>query len=379
MAQFLKLDLRSLLLVLIAFIGNAQVMGIDLVLMIFGAALFTQFSGGPKTSRIGPSLLLLFTAALLIAGFRAGSIGIPYFDAYSLWPIKALCLMLLIATGKDLTWPMGNMIALAFICVALVGVGQMQDGRLVSVFGPNMLYRVFGFLMIFGVMLYPLRHGKEKLLMLVFAAFGLFASLLTGSSGAILTIAAVMALVALRFSRKLSILLGIGCIYLVLSLGPLAGAGEPAFDGLTSFNRLAYKLTTLEASSRVVGWGDILSQPFAPLGYDHADFWYLWSFGYQYPHNLFIELFGFYGLVGLVLALAVFVAVAKAIPKVVQGDILSMTLIVLAIGSMLSGDLSDNFGVIGLACGLLIRTPLKRMQSRQGSPSNGSAKRGYSH
>ncbi len=373
MAAFLKLDLRSLLLVLIAFIGNAQILGFDIVLAVCVIALFTQFSQGTKLTRLASGWLAASVVVLLIANLRADEIGIPYFEDYGLWPIKALILTLLIATGRDLTWPMGNMIALAFICIALVGVGRVEEGRLVSVFGPNMLYRVFGFLMIFGVMLYPLRRGKERLLMAGFAVFGLFASLLTGSSGAVLTIGVVVALASLRYSKKLSFGLGLLCLYLIAVLGPLAGSSGVGTTGPATLTRLTYKLTTLEASDRVVGWLDMMSQPFSPLGYDHLDFWYLWSFGYQYPHNLFVELFSFYGVIGAALCVAVIIALYRAVPKVRQGDILAMTLIVLAIGSMLSGDLSDNFGVIGLACGQLSRTAIRRpkaaaQRSRQAKP-----------
>lgn len=381
MNDFLKIDLRSLLLVLIAFIGNAQIAGIDLVLSICVLTLFTQFSQGAKLSRLAPWRFGFFIAVLLVAFLRAEAIGIPYFEDYALWPIKALFLTALIVTGRDLTWPMGNMLALAFICFALVYVGRVEEGRLVSVFGPNMLYRVFGFLMIFGVMLYPLRRGKDRVLLLAFAAFGLFAALLTGSSGAVLTIAAILALSALRYSKKLSFVLGLGCLYVAATLGPLAGTTNLALEGPATVTRLSYKLTSLEASDRVIGWGEIVSQPFAPLGYNHADFWYLWTFGYQYPHNLFIELFAFYGVVGLILGAAVLYTAVKAVPKVIKGDILSMTFIVLAIGSMLSGDLSDNFGVIGLACGMIVRTPLKRKRPalRRPSPQSPAQIKRYSH
>lgn len=365
MMNFLKLDLRSLLVLLIAFVGNAQVINFDLVLVLCVLALFTQFSSGWRTARLTPWLAGFFGIILVIAAFRSTSIGIPYFDAYFLWPIKALFLMFLIATGRNLNWPLGNMLALALICVVLIAIGRIEGGRLFSIFGPNMLYRLFGFLMIFGAMLYPLRRGPERFIMLGLAGFGLFASLLTGSTGALLIIGAVMALFVLRFSKKLGWAFWAACVYLMLTLGPATVSGQTTFGGAVSLDRLAFKLTNLEADERVIGWGSILSQPFSPLGYDHADFWYLWSFGYNYPHNLFVELFGFYGGVGLVLCLAVIIGVIKAVPKAIEGDVISMTLIVLATGAMVSGDLSDNYGVIGLACGLMVRIQLRRTNMPQ--------------
>lgn len=360
MTNSIKLDLRSLVLLMIAFVGNAQVMGVDLVSILCALALFTQFLIGFRGARLSPLLTGFFVVILVAAFFRSISIGIPYFDAYFLWPIKAMCLMFLIATGRNLAWPLGNMLALAFICVALIALGEREGGRLVSIFGPNMLYRLFGFLMIFGALLYPMRRGIERLIMFGLACFGLFACLLTGSAGALLVIAIVIALFALRFSKKLSLVLGVACVYLLVTLGPLTDSGKSGFGGLASLGRATYKLRSLEADSRVLGWVEILSQPLTPLGYEHADFWYLWSFGYRYPHNLFVELLGFYGVVGLALCLGVIIAVVMAVPKVMKGDIMAMVLIVLTTGSMLSGDLSDNYGVIGLACGLLIRIQLQK-------------------
>lgn len=360
MMIFLKLDLRSLLLVLITFIGNAQVAGFDVVLIICALTFFTKSSSVTQDVRPKRWFVIFFVLLLLGVALRSIFLDIPYFNDYYLWPLKAMFLTFLIGTSKELTWPLGNMIALTFLSVALIWVGRIEDGRMYSVFGPNMLYRLFGLVMMYGAMLFMLRRGKERIVMLGAFGFGFLASLATGSVGAVAIIVAVIALFAFRMSTRLSLVLGLTCMYPLLTLDFSIFSEALGVQELAAINRIDIKSASLLQDARIIGWGDILSQPFSPRGYDYQDFLYLWTDAYAYPHNLFVELFGFYGLLGVTLCLVVIVALVRAVPKAIEGEIISMTLIVLGLGSAVSGDLSDNYGVIGLACGLLLRLRSKR-------------------
>lgn len=359
MNQLTEIEPRSFLLVLIAFVGNGQIAGFDLVLTVLvPLALLLQLRERLTVSRnTSPIFLLVIIFALFFAMLRAPVIGIPYFEAYSLWPFKALILTCFLAFGPPLRWPMGNMLALVGICLILVAVGSFENGRLISVFGPNMLYRIFGFLLFFSAMLYFEKRNRGRLLLIFFAIFGLFAALMTGSSGALLVIAVVGIATLLRISRVFGVLITAGATYLVVSSGVLSGtlstgAHTPAF-----FSRLLYKVATLQANDRIIGWTEIINSPFVLIGHSYTDFNNLWRLGYQYPHNLFVELYGFYGLIGIILIVLVVAAIFASVKKMFHGDIASLTFIVLFLGSMLSGDLSDNYGVIALVVSVLQSRP----------------------
>jgi len=353
-------DPRSFLLVLFAFVGNGRVGGIDISLAVIAPLLvLVQLRDPWIIRRDALPKLLLVLALLAIAAARTPTIGIPYTDTYGLWPYKAILLLILVAFGRELDWPLGNMLALSFLGLALILVGRIEDGRLVSVFGPNMLYRFFGFLLVFSIMLYLNRTeanaAATRLVLLACAGLGVTASLLTGSSGALVVILTAVFLAMLRVSKGLSVLaIGTAGYWIATSgilVGALtAGAGAPVF-----YSRALYKVATIQANDRFTGWTEILSQSLTIWGRDYEAFGQIWVFGYAYPHNIFVELYGFYGLVGVLLSGIVLFALFRFVPRMLQGDILSLTFVVLLLGAMLSGDLSDNYGVIGLAAGLLMR------------------------
>ncbi|MEJ6403194.1 hypothetical protein [Yoonia sp. 2307UL14-13] len=356
----LDFDFRSLVLVFIAFIGNGQIMGVDVVLLLLPLAVILQLRDRwvIQANSVLPMFIVILILTLTIV--RAPAVGIPYFESYALWPIKALFLMLLLTFGRDLDWPLGNMIALSLICVLLIAVGEVQDGRLISVFGPNMLYRIFGLLLFLSAMQYFEKQVGSRILFVGFAAFSITASLLTGSTGALLVIAAILFIVSLRISKLLSFMVIGASLYWIMTSGIMSGTFTVGVNAPTTLTRLIYKSTTVMVSDRFLGWIDIARSPFSLIGYAHSDFSNIWTYGFEYPHNLFVELYGFYGLPGLALVLIIAVAITRSIALALQGDIIAMTFLVLTIGSMLSGDLSDNYGVVGLACGLLLRSAHSR-------------------
>lgn len=358
-----RINPHSLLLLMIAFVGNAQVMGVDVVLMLI-LVLFLMFFFRPwAVPRRSALLLLLLVFTLVLAIVRTVRLEIPYSETYTLWPIKAICLIVILAGMKKILWPMGNTLLLAAISLILILAGQIEGGRLVSIFGPNMLYRFFGFLLFFSAMFYFQNRGAGRIANIFFAIFGLFALLLTGSTGALLVIVTVCAVTIYRLSRVFSAIIAGAIAYLLVGSGFLSGALTASTESPAFYARLIYKITTLAANDRFLGWAEIFTRPFSLAGYSYTEFGGLWFYGYYYPHNIFIELYGFYGALGVMISILVLVAIGKSMPALLRGDVVSMTFIVITIGALLSGDMSDNYGVVGLAGGILLRSSLDAKNS----------------
>jgi hypothetical protein len=358
--RFSSLDLRSLLIVLFAFIGNAQVGGLDLVLLIVVPALFVLNLTKPwKLPYLSYFLYLFFAVVLLMAAFQAYHVAVPYFEDYYIWPLKAFILMTFVAFSGPPRWTMTNMFALSMIALALIVTGSFESGRLHSAFGPNMLYRLFGMLALFSAMQgFQKTRGKPHATVAMFG-LGMVGLVLTGSSGALVVVAAIVALYLYRWSRRVFFSLAIGAAAgIVILLVTQSGAGALYFiqdSNISVISRSFYKIETLEADARMIGLKTLFTAPFSVFGYQHADFAHLWFFGYQYPHNIFAELYAFYGIIGLILIAAILLTIRKLTVAVVLTDTYFLTFIILLIGSNLSGDLSDNYGLVGLACGLLVR------------------------
>jgi hypothetical protein len=350
---------RSFLLVLFAFVGNAQVMGMDLTLTFIAPLMIAlQFRDPWMIRQKMLPFFLVILSLLSFAALRATFIGIPYFDAYYLWPLKAIILLLLVAFGREAVWPVANMLVLALFVVALVLVGTVEDGRLVSVFGPNMLYRIFGLLFVFALMQLFSRRVGTKLVFACFVGIGFYALILTGSIGALVVIAVAVAVFFFRMSKTFFFSLAAISAFFGLAVAHFSVSALPMGNVPSILERVLYKLRVQEASERTLSWIEITSRPFSTFGYNYSDFWMIWNFRHYYPHNIFLELYGFYGLIGIGLILVMFAALFKALPRIMRGDILAISLVIFMIGSFFSGDLSDNYGVVGLAGGLALRPPM---------------------
>ena len=357
--RFSSLDLRSLLIVLFAFTGNAQVLGLDLVLMVAAPTLLAlSLTTRWKLPYRSYFLYLALATTLFVAVLQARHVAVPYFDAYHLWPIKAFILMTFVVFTGPPHWTSTNMFALSGIALALIVTGHTEGGRLHSAFGPNMLYRLFGMLAFFTAMQgFQLNRGNR---LTAAAMFGLGAVglVLTGSAGAFVVAAAIVALYLYRLSRLVFFSLVIALTGIVFLSFTQAGEAVLALlpDGnLSIVSRALYKLGAWQDEARMIGLITLFTEPFSVVGHQHADFANLWFFGYAYPHNILAELYAFYGITGLILIGAILLALRKLTTVAMLTDVYFMTFIILVIGANLSGDLSDNYGVIGLAGGLLVR------------------------
>lgn len=353
MSQLSKINIRSFLIVLFAFVGNAQVFGVDIALfIILPPLLFLSIPALNSMILWKAYIFLIMFYCLLAVQVLAFSKGIFYFPPYVLWPLKVVILITLLAFTKHCGWPVGNTLLFLIMSVFLIMIGDVEDGRLVSLFGPNMLYRIFGMLLFFTLLkthfsTTNIQSSVLKILSIVTAMYGL---LLTGSSGAIIVLVMIITIFA---STKLQrwyypfLILPVILFLFYLFWPSLSLPGE-----FVTVLRFVHKLGNLEASSRLVGWTEIMSQRFSILGAQHSDFSSIWSYGFMYPHNLLVELYGFYGLHGMILIGFLLINLFYLYKLCVEANVFAMVALVIITGSMFSGDLSDNYGALGLGIGL---------------------------
>ena len=355
-------NFRSLILVLIALTGNAKFLGFDLVVfMLLLATLFSYYLHFSLSLKKNSHILLAFLmTTLCFMGLRALQVDVPYLDLYWLWVIKAAYLFLLLCLGGQLSWPSGNMIFILLMCLSLIMVGSFKDGRLYSIFGPNMLYRFFGVVLFVSAMSVYYDKGIKRALSVLIAVFGSFAIMLTGSGGGVLIFVSIL---LVFFFKASPIICGIftaafiGCVATFLfSNGTSLPLRWIDADWMPlALTRLLYKLDTLSSVDRFVVWVDLLSQPISILGKNYENFNGTWIDGHIYPHNIFIELIVFYGVLGHLAGLIVIIAIIKSLSYLLSRDISAITFVIIFIGAQLSGDLSDNYAVISFAFYFLLR------------------------
>lgn len=354
MKKLSKINIRSFLLLLFAFVGNAQIFNLDISLFFILPPLIILTISNIKPLNVTRTLLLLIIVfCLLTIHILTFTKEVIYFPLYVLWPLKAIILIILFAYTSHYPWPLGNTLLFFIMTVILIMIGKIEEGRLVSLFGPNMLYRIFGMLLFFTLLNTQFSTNRFLvsffyLLSLVVALYGL---ILTGSSGAIIVMLMIIAIYASAKIHNLYYLVSMllvsvfACYLLVLS----------QTSEFVVVLRIAHKLANIEASTRLVGWLEIMSHSFSILGARHSDFWSIWSYGYMYPHNLIVELYGFYGLFGVIMIGFLLVNLRYLFQEAIRANIFAMSGLVIFLGSMFSGDLSDNYGALGLGIGLLLQ------------------------
>lgn len=355
-------DYKSLTLVLFAFIGNARVFGIDLVLVtIFPIALLLWLGRRWSIPSNTGIFFVIISMLMIILALRSYDIQIWYFEPYFIWPIKALILTTLVITYRSPTWPIGNTLILTAFVIILLAMGDVENGRFNSLFGPNMLYRIFGILLLLTLM----SQNNSKLNYFThyticgIAIFGIF---LTASIGALLVLVVILiAYVSTKVSTWRLVLYTIPSTLITYLIIRTTVSSEE-IDSINLLARLAVKISTMSTNVRLVGWSEIMNQPMSFFGYDHYHYNQVWGKGYLYPHNIYVELYAYYGLLGIVAIVAISISLLKSLDRIKMGEPLSITFLILLIGSMLSGDLSDNYGVIGLAMGMIMRPKINKVK-----------------
>ena len=357
----LHLDLYSLLVVMIVLLGNATVRGVDLALVTLYPALFAVvlWQRHPVPRRHLMQLLAIGALALALILLSARIVP-DYFPAYWLWSVKFLILAVLMLFGPPPTWPTLNHYIFLGFCLFVIAFSRYEYGRLYSFFGPNMLYRIYGLLFVLSMIQMVQSRVRQPFVHLGGMGLGGFVLVATGSVGALIMflIPALLLLTLKPLQTRI----------IVLSVYALVAAGLGFYLLNSDSNLIArvfYKLDNLLLSMRIIGWDALLSQPFALFGHSYQYFGLanIWVEHYEYPHNLFIELYAYYGVLVFGIGFCCLHALACYHTKM---SVEYIAFIVVFLGAQLSGDLSDNYGALALGVVLFARRkaePAGMMQS----------------
>lgn len=360
----------SFLLLVGALAGNASIFGLDIFLLLSVPVFLLLAFGRLKQAGESPPLTMIFLAAspLLFFIVRAPEIGIPYFEQYRLWPIKSLLLAMFLVYQTRNPWPLGNDYLLAGLILFLLFAGEIEQGRFVSLFGPNMLYRFFGTLFLIGLIRAGATMGVSRTVAVVMSGIGIFGMSLTGSVGTI-----PLVLCAVYFARESVWKLfrsHAGPFVVFVGLAILW-----QFRGFFSNNlisRVQYKISNIDADERLFTWRRLADTDPGWFGLDYNRFTAIWTLRIPYPHNILIELWAFYGFVGFAVGILACYAYLDARKTNYYFYFVS---IVILIGSMLSGDLSDNFAVLSFPVAYAATQSIRALNVRKQLASSLGANR----
>jgi O-antigen ligase len=243
-------------------------------------------------------------------------------------------------------WKWIYRIALTLMVLAIISVLEGLEDRLAVLSGgPNVFGRLMGLLVIAAGALY---FTEARLISVSGVVLGLasFVLLSSGSRGATAAMAVTLAFVALMFRRsprKVALLLAVSACGILLIL-------YPPFEIFEMINERYVVLTIQEGyvSSRDVLLEiaiDAIRERFW-LGHGLAGFSEFEPVQ-VYPHNLVLELWTEFGLLGLILGLGVpLIAVINRIRRPANLDKRNIfAFIFLLVATMFSGDFYDSRGV----------------------------------
>ena len=334
----------GILIFLLVFSGNSTIFGFEIFFLIYpfamGQLLFFN------TTQHSKSLVAIFA---VLSSLMILAIPVAYFSGfanlYYLWPIKSFLLLAYTFFVKDVTFDRIFVLFLVgFLVILLSSSTYDETGRLYTLFGPNMLYRVLAFSV--GFFLYRLHESsfRQKLLSVIISFFSLFGIVLTGSIGGLLSLAAVTYQFMARKIKWLFLFLILIASYLLFLWSTLF-----AYMTLNSvlLSRLLYKIFDGE-DVRGAGFYYLLKNSDFPGFSHHADFSGFWTETYHYPHNIFVELIVFYGFIGVFIGLSILIYTMWAIRFLNWRSPVLILFLITFIGANLSADLSDNFGIFGL-------------------------------
>lgn len=338
-------NLYAVSVLLFAMVGNAQLLGVDVVLgFITAPCVILLFVANPSFTKNG----LLLGGLVCIFGITLLSISMR-FDmllGHGLWPIKAVLLAVFATFGSQKL--RGSQVhPIAALVLLLILTSTDQDGRQYGIFGPNMLYRFYGLLFLASLFVFTTKES-HRLVWLVYMSIGLIGIFQTGSVGA-LFLAAIGTLLFFRPSLKSMMVFTVAILAIFVMWGWL--------EQFVVVERLLLKTTSesIENSVRFEGAIGIFLEGLAPFGHSYEALDHVWAAGYDYPHNIFVELFAFYGLLGIPVIFVILIALVIVWTSMrrKECDLFELVFIALLFGSQFSGDLSDNYGVVGLAVAIV--------------------------
>lgn len=349
-------ELAGILLFLLVFSGNGTLLGIELFFIFFFVAMILVLIYG--NTNIGKKNLIIFLSmfALLIISFPI-SIQVDYSDSYILWPVKALLLLIYVSFAKKVSFGKYFLFFLGLFLLFILPFVEFSDsGRMSAIFGPNILYRIFAFSFCYSVLAFydksiTANFFSKSLCLIIFLGSSLGIAY-AGSVGGIVTIIILI----MFFSPRKS---GYFSSVFVLTLWYFSEFIFRLFDiNILLIQRLLSKSESITESARFVGWSDLISLSKFPYITPYETFTSVWSYGFYYPHNIFLELFLFFGLFGALLAVFLIRALLACLKRKDSNDnFIKLLFLVIFTGSLFSGELSDNYAVVSLAGLILMSTP----------------------
>jgi hypothetical protein len=317
--------------------------------------------------------------------FYAIKVNVSYSVFYPLWVINFFLgyFYIRIFNSRINRYPNTLLIAQFRICLALlvlflVGIntysmlGYSEEGRALFIFGPNMLYRVIGFLS--GICAGYLFYNDRRPEGLLVAVLSLALLAQTGSRGAILLVPMLLLLWTHAINKELSFSRISTTVFVVIVSLVLIGTQIDLF----AYRFLNFSLFSVDESATYVDvysrWKPYIyllreSDRFSLIGIEYQPWLDLfYSDGYIYPHSLVLELIMFYGTFGVVMCLYAIFKVIKIMKVLVSGlftpaHLLYYSVITSGIGVLFSGDMGDNGALLGMLIAMSSRVAQQQVNA----------------
>ena len=360
--------LISFLFFFVLFIGNYELYGFrvfygSVVVFLMYVISYNRFLS-TKTISIFIAVVI-FNLLLLPVSVDISN----YIPGYYHWSIQlsiSILIMSAFITDAKRVESTCWMQVLSYLCIFFIAgsliVGQNSGGRIHFIFGPNVLYRVIGFLAIVSVY-YSYAIRKNTVYTVFFIMVYIYTIFLIGSRGGVISSPIIILMLLhcrlVKINYKLLLLM---MIFIILSTS--------VFSYYFSDTRLMSFNTDNEASSvgirfhvLMYTWNNISSIALSN-GMPYSDYYSLfYTDSFMYPHNAFVELVLFYGFSGVILSIFMiycfFVVMFYFFKSPFSKEhVLFYGLLILFPGILFSGDLNDNASIMGLLLMLYVHRKL---------------------
>lgn len=364
--HFVLVPSAVILLLACTFAGDYLLKGAPAYYLCWsGVVLFRVVCRIPYSVSEAISQLALLTASLPFLLIHAWEIS-HYYHAFlfAILYINVLPLLPWLEKRSRSTVQVALLMLLVFI---VFSVWSLMQGvvRANIVFGPNVLYRVYGFL--FGLIVImgfsradfrgigrPLSSLTVSLSLFILVGLLSVAMIATGSRGALIaffSLLLVLAWLAQTFSdcartlrRGIFVLITCVGILAFVIVGPLLGR-MLSFDLANASEdvRLGYFSRTLDflVSEKLFGLF---------LGAGESNSYYDF-----YPHNIFLEALVYGGFYMLMIVAVAYVSIVVVVLLRTQRSRDVIPYVGVFVGTLLSGSMLDNYSILGLGFFLLVR------------------------
>lgn len=332
-----------LIIFVIIFVGNAAVMGIPLSIFAMVIAYIYIYSRATIKNPIAIDWRQSFLIMMMLICVAYDVINLRSYDKlFFLWGICAISIGIIIPNIRSMTVVESKFISfalLSFVSIFMIGSLLFSDenGRANFVFGPNVLYRVFGFFLLLSILSKSL-GPVLKFIVAMFAAYGI---ILTQSRGGLIILAIASITILINSQKKFAgwFFLGIFWILLMALFSDVAVPSMSLSDSrlsITDGMSLNVRLDFMTAlPSEITMFGNSYSSFY--LNYYYPEF--------RYPHNVVGELVYFYGTIGIVLSVLLvkkFIGLSISLLRRQSLDAFDIAFIIIFVGAQFSGDLFDN-------------------------------------